>query len=137
MRNGVRALLTLGLLLVCVGTTLGTRCEARIEVEVEGTVEEVLAGLDAALADPENAPWSEGRWTQTAATEHGRWFEVEDPARKSAALVEPLEGGSTRVIWSEVEHYGWNPVRALWCRIRVMGQREERLLRAVESLYSP
>ena len=114
----VRWILTLvaglALGLAALGLALPQRREARVETLLKAPRDEVLGALAELPAGPGWATWSparEGRLETTSLRERGIWFEIAGPhPRRAAIQVSEVDGG-TRVIWTDVEHYGFDPIR--------------------------
>lgn len=114
MRRILTLVTGLALGLAALGLALPQRREARVEALLEAPRAKVLDALAELPAGPGWATWSpaqEGRLVTTSLQERGIWFEIEGPRQRRAAIQVTEVDGGTRVVWSDVEHYGFDPIR--------------------------
>jgi hypothetical protein len=116
MRLFLRTVALLAVALVALALVLPRRIEVRREGLVAAPAAAVLAALAQLPGGPEWASWAparEGRLRTTSLGDAGVWFDVQGAGRRRAAVQVTAAPRGTRVVWSDVQHYGVDPIGQL------------------------
>lgn len=134
MRLFLRAVALLAAGLLALAFVLPRRVEVRREALVAAPAAAVIAALAQLPSGPAWAAWTpalEGRLRTTSLGEAGVWFEVGGARRRLAAIQVFSTPQGTRVVWTDVEHYGIDPIGQLlggFMRDERVGEELERSL---------
>lgn len=137
----VRRILTLvaslAIGLVALGLALPRRREARVEALLEAPRTRVLDALAELPTGPDWSAWSparEGRLEITSLGERGIWFEVTGSPQRRAAIQVTDHSKGAWVVWSDVEHYGFNPIAQIQGALYRSDRVREELERSLSGL---
>ncbi len=121
MRRALRITLLLAAAVLGLGLLLPRQVEVRRVAMIMAPAETLLVTLATLPRGPGWAPWEPAQQDGleiTAQTDAGIWFDVAGPRRRRAAILVEATREGTRLVWSDVEHYRFDPISRILAAVR-------------------